>query len=66
MVEREFLRALRHNKAHGAALLMGATVEGDGKSMQPWLTNDKRPVDAYVLMLGPLVARMRAALDAKP
>jgi hypothetical protein len=69
-VEPDFLRAIRYQDGHGAVLL----VEGDkpwignAKSLQPWLdswtkpADDRRPVDAYVLLLGPLVAHVRKSL----
>ena len=69
----DFIRALRHNEGHGKVLLVEGDKPriGDEKSLRPWLeswtapVDDRRPIDAYVLMLGPLVKRMRAALDVK-
>jgi hypothetical protein len=71
-VRPRFLRAIRHNDGHGAVLFMEGEQEwiDDAESLLvPFLNSLKlphdktRPEDVYILPLGPLVARIKAALD---
>jgi hypothetical protein len=71
-VERRFTFAIRHNDGNGAVLFMEGEQEwiDDAESLLvPFLNSLKlphdktRPEDVYILPLGPLVARIKAALD---
>jgi hypothetical protein len=70
-IKSDFMKAVRDDQGRGWVML----VEGDrakigkGEVLQKWLAswNDrtadsKRPVDAYILLLGPLVEQLRNAL----
>jgi hypothetical protein len=72
-VAQDFRRAIRHDDGHGVVLLVEGNKPriGNRQSLQPWLNSwdgpydDGRPETASVLLLGPLIKRIRKALDAQ-
>jgi DNA-binding transcriptional MerR regulator len=71
-VRDDLVRALQRDEGHGSFLLLDGDRPwiGNKKSLQRWWDSldgpidPQRPADTYMLMLGPLVARTKAALEA--
>lgn len=70
-VKEDFLAAARYRQGHGSVLLVDGEHAriGNAETIQGWLASlsnpaadRSRPVDAYILMLGPLIEQLRNAL----